>query len=105
MAADGSQPIELHRDDNRGFEERFVQIGEIHLVFGDVGEAFWLVPFDLIELLCSYNLIAVNTSLARGGCPVPARFLPSLGTDALKSLKHLPLSGAVMIDPKPMLLL
>lgn len=46
MAAHGSQPIELHRDDNRGFKERFVEIGEIHLVVRDVGETFRFVPYD-----------------------------------------------------------
>jgi uncharacterized cupin superfamily protein len=37
MTPNGGQAIELRRGDNRVFKERFVQIGEIHLVVRDVG--------------------------------------------------------------------
>src|ERR1700709_1704032 len=57
-----------------------------------------------MELLCSYNLIAVNTSLTRmAAAPFPPEFCPLLAHS--RPLPASPQSGALMIDPKPALLL
>src|SRR6201746_763764 len=57
-----------------------------------------------MELLCSYNLITVNTSLTRmAAAPFPPEFCPLLAHSRPMPL-HRP-SGALMIDPKPVLLL
>jgi hypothetical protein len=71
--ANGAPALAIRRQKQRVVEEGLIEISEVQPVLGQFASRFGSSHTIRMELLCSYNLIAVNTSLTRMAA---AAFLP-----------------------------